>query len=354
MQAIVELRDAGTAVLLVEEHAQNALEGRRHAGVHGTRKDRVDRPARGSRHGAARERLPRQRELTEHRSGDLLSPPASETARITLRWSTRSGSTERCSSIRLIDRDTVAAINREVDDAVAAAQPGAKTINDAIEAFFGPHTKHVSSLAAVSPTFANEVMTASDLSGLLRRDPPAPMLPVPAEPRSPHRAGARSRGADPAPRRGRVAALPAAPRRHPDRVDPRPRRLPRRERRDPRRAREPPMGARPPTRARRDRRRGGPGGWRRHLPRIHDPLRGHELDRGRVAARVAHQLHARLAAHRGEQRARRPAEDRQEPHPEAQALLGYAIHDAIADGGGYLGMVHMRDPMELLEAGELE
>ena len=35
--------------------------------------------------------------------------------------------------------------------------------------------------------------------------------------------------------------------------------------------------------------------------------------------------------------------------PEAQALLGYAIHDAIADGGGYLGMVRMRDPMELLE-----
>ena len=40
--------------------------------------------------------------------------------------------------------------------------------------------------------------------------------------------------------------------------------------------------------------------------------------------------------------------------PEAQALLGYAIHDAIADGGGYLGMVRMRDPMELLEAGELD
>ena len=40
--------------------------------------------------------------------------------------------------------------------------------------------------------------------------------------------------------------------------------------------------------------------------------------------------------------------------PEAQALLGYAIHDAIADGGGYLGMVRMRDPMELLSEGLLE
>lgn len=39
--------------------------------------------------------------------------------------------------------------------------------------------------------------------------------------------------------------------------------------------------------------------------------------------------------------------------PAAQELLGYAVHDAIADGGGYLGMVRMRDPMELLADGEL-
>jgi hypothetical protein len=39
--------------------------------------------------------------------------------------------------------------------------------------------------------------------------------------------------------------------------------------------------------------------------------------------------------------------------PRAQELLGYAVHDAIADGGGYLGMVRMRDPMELLADGSL-
>ena len=39
--------------------------------------------------------------------------------------------------------------------------------------------------------------------------------------------------------------------------------------------------------------------------------------------------------------------------PPAQELLGYAVHDAIADGGGYLGMVRMRDPMDLLADGEL-
>ena len=37
----------------------------------------------------------------------------------------------------------------------------------------------------------------------------------------------------------------------------------------------------------------------------------------------------------------------------AQALLGYAAHDALLAGGGYLGVVDTRDPMELLKTGEL-
>jgi ectoine hydroxylase-related dioxygenase (phytanoyl-CoA dioxygenase family) len=38
---------------------------------------------------------------------------------------------------------------------------------------------------------------------------------------------------------------------------------------------------------------------------------------------------------------------------EAQALLGYAAHDAIAAGGGYLGTVNVQDPLELLATGRL-
>ena len=53
---------------------------------------------------------------------------------------------------------TVATIRREVGDAVAAAESGMHTVNDAVSAFYGPYTKHVSALAAVSPTFANEVI----------------------------------------------------------------------------------------------------------------------------------------------------------------------------------------------------
>ena len=37
----------------------------------------------------------------------------------------------------------------------------------------------------------------------------------------------------------------------------------------------------------------------------------------------------------------------------AQELIGYSAHDAIADGGGYLGTVDLRAPVDLLEEGTL-
>ena len=38
---------------------------------------------------------------------------------------------------------------------------------------------------------------------------------------------------------------------------------------------------------------------------------------------------------------------------ESQELLGYAAHDALAAGGGYLGAVEVQDPVELIAAGQL-
>jgi ectoine hydroxylase-related dioxygenase (phytanoyl-CoA dioxygenase family) len=38
---------------------------------------------------------------------------------------------------------------------------------------------------------------------------------------------------------------------------------------------------------------------------------------------------------------------------QSQQLLGYAVHDAIAQAGGYLGTVELRDPIELLDEGLL-
>ena len=37
----------------------------------------------------------------------------------------------------------------------------------------------------------------------------------------------------------------------------------------------------------------------------------------------------------------------------AQEVLGYSVHDSISRGGGYLGMVRMQDPVELLARGDL-
>ncbi len=37
----------------------------------------------------------------------------------------------------------------------------------------------------------------------------------------------------------------------------------------------------------------------------------------------------------------------------AQEILGYAVHDAIDNAGGYLGMVQLRDPIGMLASGEL-
>ncbi len=37
----------------------------------------------------------------------------------------------------------------------------------------------------------------------------------------------------------------------------------------------------------------------------------------------------------------------------AQELLGYAAHDALAAGGGYLGALDLRDPVEMLAEGDL-
>jgi hypothetical protein len=59
---------------------------------------------------------------------------------------------------RLFPESVVAAINHEVDSRVATANPGLRHLNPAIQVFFGDRTKHVSGLAAVSRTFATEVM----------------------------------------------------------------------------------------------------------------------------------------------------------------------------------------------------
>jgi ectoine hydroxylase-related dioxygenase (phytanoyl-CoA dioxygenase family) len=58
----------------------------------------------------------------------------------------------------LLPPEVVAAVNTEVDGAVAAADTDLAIYNAAVDAFHGEATKHVSGLAAKSRTFATEVM----------------------------------------------------------------------------------------------------------------------------------------------------------------------------------------------------
>lgn len=48
-----------------------------------------------------------------------------------------------------------------------------------------------------------------------------------------------------------------------------------------------------------------------------------------------------------------PPEVARELPRQSQELLGYAVHDALAAGGGYLGALDLRDPVELLAGGKL-
>ena len=58
----------------------------------------------------------------------------------------------------LLDAAQLAEINAEVDPFVEAAEIGAKQINAALDEFFGPRTRHVDSLTGCSPTFVDHVL----------------------------------------------------------------------------------------------------------------------------------------------------------------------------------------------------
>jgi ectoine hydroxylase-related dioxygenase (phytanoyl-CoA dioxygenase family) len=69
----------------------------------------------------------------------------------------------------LLDAATVAAVNAEIDDDMERADPAMAHINPAIGWFFGDRTKHLSSVAAVSPTFATRVLVLPVYTALCDR-----------------------------------------------------------------------------------------------------------------------------------------------------------------------------------------
>ena len=66
----------------------------------------------------------------------------------------------------LLSADTVARVNDEVGSAVAAADPDGPMFNPMAKAFMGAFTKNVPGVPGISPTFATEVMCHPVLLGL--------------------------------------------------------------------------------------------------------------------------------------------------------------------------------------------
>jgi ectoine hydroxylase-related dioxygenase (phytanoyl-CoA dioxygenase family) len=255
---------------------------------------------------------------------------------------------------RFVPEATVDAVNAEVADAVAAAEPGMRTINPMIQAFFGPCTKHVSALAAVSPTFADQVMTHHtyrhvcdeillpscsryrlNLGHLIARGPGAEaQIPHRDEDVWPH----FPRPHDELQIASLVALVDFRADNGATRVVPGSHRWPR--------GRQPLddeiVAAELPA-----------GGAVIYLgSTIHFAGTNATADEWRLGVHVSYTL-GWLRTEENNSLAVPPAVART-LSPAAQELLGYAVHDAIADGGGYLGMVRMRDPMELLAEGALD
>jgi ectoine hydroxylase-related dioxygenase (phytanoyl-CoA dioxygenase family) len=229
-----------------------------------------------------------------------------------------------------------------------------QTVNAAVQAFFGPATKHVSALAAVSPTFADEVITHPtyravcdavllpscsryrlNLGHLIVRGPgAAAQFPHRDEDVWPH---------FPRPHADiQVASMVAL---GPFRVDngatcvvPGSHRWPRDRQAQP----DEIVHAELPA-----------GGAVVYLgSTIHFAGSNSTADEWRRGAHVSFTL-GWLRTEENNFLAVPPSVARR-LSPAAQELIGYAVHDAIADGGGYLGMVRMRDPMELLAEGALD
>jgi len=253
----------------------------------------------------------------------------------------------------VLDRETTERINREVDPPLQAADPAMPHLNAAIAAFFGTQVRHLSGLAGKSPTFAERVMCHPLYLALCDRI----LLPHCADYRlNLGHLMARGPGAAaqllhrdedvwihfPRPRPelmlASVIALVDFTRDNgATLVVPGSHRWPREREATPDElaVAEMPAGSAVIYRGSTLHAGGAnttPDAWRRgvHMSYALGWLRTEENNVLAVPPAKARQLSRR-----------------------AQQLLGYGVHDAIRDQGGYLGMVDLRDTNELLNEGLL-
>jgi len=249
----------------------------------------------------------------------------------------------------LLDDRVLAAVRDEVEPVLARSQAGNTKINDAVDAFFGDAVTHVSSLTAHSPTFAEEVMLdptllavcdefllphcsryVLNLAHLMERGPGA-------EPQPAHRDEWVWKHLPPIEGEVQVASIVALVDFHRENGA---------------------TGVVPGSHAWED-----PSRYPTPDEVVYAEMAAgdaviylgstfhfgggnttaDELRRGIHLSYTLGWLRTEENNYLGT-----PPSVARDLSREAQAMLGYATHDAIDVGGGYLGMVDMRDPLDLL------
>lgn len=262
----------------------------------------------------------------------------------------------------LLPPDVVARVNEDVEAAVAAADPTDPLFNPVIAAFHGPHTRQVTGVARISRTFAVEVMCHPLLLALCDR------ILLPSCARYQLNLGhllERGPGAGEQWLHRDEAVWSDVPRPHPELqlasvvafVD---------FTRDNGATRVVPGSHRWPDRWL------SPAEQHGQIRPEPDQVAVAEMPAGSAVVYSGGTIHAgganttatpRRGAHlswclgwlRTEENnyLAVPPPVAAELPPIAQELLGYAVYDAIGRGGGYLGMVNLKDPAELLRQGRL-
>jgi ectoine hydroxylase-related dioxygenase (phytanoyl-CoA dioxygenase family) len=253
----------------------------------------------------------------------------------------------------LLARGAVDAIRAEIAAPLAAADPGMKHLNPAIQWFFGDRTRHVSGMAARSRTFATEVLVHPVYLGVCDR------VLLPACARYQLNLGhliSRGPGAAAQVLHRDELVWVHVPRPHPE-------------------LQVASMVALVDFRAENGATRVLPGSQRWPHDRKPEPgeMADAEMPAGSAVLYLGSTLHGAGAnSTAGEWRhglhvsyvlgwlrteennylAVPPAVAATLPRA-AQEVLGYAVHDAIRSAGGYLGMLGLRDPVELMQEGRL-
>jgi ectoine hydroxylase-related dioxygenase (phytanoyl-CoA dioxygenase family) len=261
----------------------------------------------------------------------------------------------------LLSPDVVERVNREVDAAVASARPDDEMFNPVMQAFHGPHTKQVAGVPGISRTFATEVMCHPlylaicdrillpscsryqlNLGHLLQRGPGADEQwfhrdelvwnDVP----SPHpelQLASVIAFVDFTRENGATRIVPGS-HRWPDRLLPA--------------AEQMAASPRPEQVAYAEMAAGSA------VIYLGGTIHAGGSNATEIPRRGAHLSYCLgwLRTEENNYLSSPPAYAATLPRV-AQELLGYAIHDSIGRGGGYLGMVRMQDPVELLARGEL-